>query len=114
MTTDLTIRVRRNGHIVESATPVRRSIAHSEPAESLTWTKDTGWATDGEPVQPNWSGEIAVTKDGHYWVTGKIKVKGSGGQYLETRNRVMLCRCGQSKSKSLYDGMDKKTGFPVG
>ncbi len=33
------------------------------------------------------------------------------GQPLETRNRITLCVCGESKKKSLCDGTHKSIGF---
>jgi CDGSH-type Zn-finger protein len=55
-------------------------------------------------VEPDLPKAIAVTKDGPYAVTGGITVTLSDGRVLETRNRVMLCRCGESSSKPLCDG----------
>ena len=43
---------------------------------------------------------------GPLWVTGAIPVTG-----LEPRNRMTLCRCGQSANKPLCDGTHKETGF---
>jgi CDGSH-type Zn-finger protein len=68
----------------------------------------------GEPIEPDLPREIAVTKDGPYWVSGELTIELSGGQLLETRNRVTLCRCGQSKNKPLCDGTHKKSGFVEG
>jgi CDGSH-type Zn-finger protein len=56
------------------------------------------------PVEPDLPKAIAATKDGPYMVTGGIPVTLSDGRTLEVRNRVMLCRCGQSSSKPLCDG----------
>jgi len=56
------------------------------------------------PIEPDLPSAIAVTKDGPYWVTGGITVKMADGRTLETRNRVGLCRCGQSSNKPLCDG----------
>jgi CDGSH-type Zn-finger protein len=35
----------------------------------------------------------------------------SDGTVLETRNRVTLCRCGESSNKPLCDGSHKEAGF---
>ncbi|WP_097651062.1 CDGSH iron-sulfur domain-containing protein [Candidatus Chloroploca asiatica] len=37
-------------------------------------------------------------------VTGNILVERSDGQAVEIRNRMTLCRCGQSKNKPFCDG----------
>lgn len=44
-------------------------------------------------------------------VTGGIPVTTSDGRTIETRNRVTLCRCGQSANKPLCDGAHKDVGF---
>jgi CDGSH-type Zn-finger protein len=49
---------------------------------------------------------IAVVDAGPLWVTGAVPVTG-----LEPRNRMTLCRCGQSANKPLCDGTHKETGF---
>lgn len=67
----------------------------------------------GEPdIEPDLPAQIAViteiTSDGPIagplWVTGNIPVARSDGLPFETRNRVTLCSCGQSKIKPLCDG----------
>ncbi|WP_395157192.1 CDGSH iron-sulfur domain-containing protein [Ilumatobacter sp.] len=40
-----------------------------------------------------------------------MEVTQSDGTTLETRNRVTLCRCGQSAAKPLCDGAHKAAGF---
>ena len=52
-----------------------------------------------------------MTADGPLWVTGGVPVTMSNGQPLEVRNRVTLCRCGQSKIKPLCDGSHYDAGF---
>ncbi len=76
-------------------------------------------STDGEPdldvggadVEPDLDVGIGVTKDGPYFVTGKVDIERSDGESLETRNRMTLCRCGQSKNKPLCDGSHQAVGF---
>jgi CDGSH-type Zn-finger protein len=63
-----------------------------------------GYEIDGVPVEPDLPEAISVTQDGPLWVTGGVPVTMSNGQKLEVRNRVTLCRCGQSKNKPLCDG----------
>jgi hypothetical protein len=43
-------------------------------------------------------GEVSVTKDVPYGVTGEIEFTLSEGRTMETRNRTTLCRCGQSSN----------------
>ncbi len=75
------------------------------PSGALTFRFDTD---DVEPLMP---AAIAATDDGPLWVTGNIPVMLPDGTTLETRNRVTLCRCGESANKPLCDGSHKKAGF---
>jgi CDGSH-type Zn-finger protein len=69
---------------------------------------------DGAPIEPDLPRAVAVTKDGPYWVTGGIPVTLSDGRTLEVRNRVELCRCGQSSNKPLCDGTHWQIKFREG
>ena len=75
------------------------------PSGALTF------AVDGETIEPDLPVEVAVIPDGPLWVTGGIEVTGADGTPIERRNRVTLCRCGQSGSKPLCDGSHKEAGF---
>ena len=48
---------------------------------------------------------------GPLWVTGGIPIMMPDGSFLETRNRLTLCRCGQSKNKPFCDGTHGSIGF---
>ncbi len=75
------------------------------PSGALTY------AVDGDQIEPDLPTEIAVIPDGPLWVSGGLDVERADGTMLETRNRVTLCRCGQSGSKPLCDGSHKDAGF---
>ena len=75
------------------------------PSGALTY------AVDGETNEPDLPSGVAVTPDGPLWVSGGIEVTRADGSTLENRNRVTLCRCGQSGSKPLCDGSHKEAGF---
>jgi CDGSH-type Zn-finger protein len=62
-------------------------------------------------MEPDLPQQVAVVADGPLWVTGGVSVQTSDGQILEQRNRVTLCRCGQSKNKPLCDGSHADAGF---
>lgn len=66
---------------------------------------------DGETIEPDLPASVAVVADGPLWVTGGIAVTSADGSELETRNRVTLCRCGQSGWKPLCDGSHVDAGF---
>jgi len=63
-------------------------------------------------IEPDLPQQIAVTTEvtsegavrSALWVTGNIPIERSDGKPLETRNRVTLCCCGESKIKPLCDG----------
>ncbi len=48
---------------------------------------------------------------GALWVRGGIPVVSADGTPYEVRNRVTLCRWGQSKNKPFCDGSHIATGF---
>jgi CDGSH-type Zn-finger protein len=75
------------------------------PSGALSYT------VDGEAIEPHLPAGVAVIPDGPLWVTGGIEVTRADGTVLETRNRVTLCRCGQSGSKPLCDGSHTEAGF---
>lgn len=75
------------------------------PSGALTYE------VEGAPVEPDLPTEIAVIPDGPLWVTGGLPVERSDGAELEARNRVTLCRCGQSSAKPLCDGSHQDAGF---
>lgn len=64
----------------------------------------------GEPMEPKLEPSIAVVDDpqmgvaGPLWVRGGIAVESADGEAYEVRNRVTLCRCGESKNKPFCDG----------
>lgn len=76
------------------------------PSGALSYSLDESGA-----VEPELPRRIAAVVDGPLWVTGRIPVRTSTGELLETRNRVTLCRCGASANKPHCDGTHKKVGF---
>ena len=76
---------------------------------------DDGELTEIEADLPR---EVAaITSDdlcetaGPLWVSGGIPIMKPDGTFLETRNRVTLCRCGQSKNKPFCDGTHASVDF---
>ena len=78
---------------------------HNCPAGKLSIERN------GALLEPDLPEEIAAVKDGPLWVTGGIPVTLPDGTTLEVRNRVTLCRCGQSKIKPYCDGSHGEAGF---
>jgi CDGSH-type Zn-finger protein len=81
------------------------AMAQRCPSGALSVSVDD---VEVEPAQPL---EIGLVPDGPLWVTGGVTVERSDGVELQTRNRVTLCRCGQSANKPLCDGSHAKSGF---
>ena len=75
------------------------------PSGALTFT------VDDEVIEQVLPAEIGVIEDGPLWVSGGVPIERSDGEPFETRNRVTLCRCGQSANKPLCDGSHKEAGF---
>lgn len=66
---------------------------------------------DGPDVEPELATEIGVVADGPYFLTGRVPLVRSDGVAMEARNRMTLCRCGQSARKPLCDGSHVAAGF---
>jgi CDGSH-type Zn-finger protein len=70
-----------------------------------------------EAREPEYEPSIAIVEDpslgvsGPLWVRGGIPVVSADGAPYEVRNRVTLCRCGQSSNKPFCDGSHLATGF---
>lgn len=66
--------------------------------------------SDGGHIEPNLQPGVSAIEDpvnncrGPLWVKGGIQIEGAEGERYETRNRVTLCRCGESKNQPFCDG----------
>lgn len=73
------------------------------------------YMVEHETIEPDFPQSIGVTTEGDYagalWVTGKIPIERADGEPMEMRNRVTLCRCGQSSNKPLCDGTHRELGI---
>jgi CDGSH-type Zn-finger protein len=64
----------------------------------------------GKAVEPNLPVSIGLVEDpaqhcsGPIWLRGGIPVIAADGFHYQVRNRVTLCRCGQSRNKPFCDG----------
>ena len=68
--------------------------------------------TDGGPPEPV-PAEVSVVavRDGPYFVTGPVLIKGPDGEVIREDSRVALCRCGQSKHLPFCDNTHRAIGF---
>ena len=77
------------------------------PSGTLTFAPDENSAV----VEQDLPKEVGVVADGPLWVSGGITIERRDGKPLEVRNRMTLCRCGQSANKPFCDGAHKESGF---
>jgi CDGSH-type Zn-finger protein len=104
----------------ESDDPESRKTAIQEacdcPAGRLVeWNKTTE-----KPIEPPFEPSITLIEDpsqnasGPIWVKGGVPVVSADGTPYEIRNRVTLCRCGESENKPFCDGNHLSSGFNDG
>ncbi len=68
-------------------------------------------------IEPEYEKSIVIIQDpenqcgGPIWVRGGIPIESADGLVYEVRNRVTLCRCGQSKNKPFCDAAHITTEF---
>jgi len=76
------------------------------------WDRKTG-----KPIEPELPLSIGLIEDpaqgcsGPLWVRGGVQIESADGFKYEVRNRVTLCRCGQSQNKPFCDGTHAAVGF---
>lgn len=74
----------------------------------------------GKQIEPGFLPEISVTEDpqagvsGPLWIKGGIEIESEDGSIYEQRNRVTLCRCGNSQNKPFCDSEHIHTKFDDG
>ena len=72
------------------------------------------------PVEPHFEPLASLIEDPHkrvsggIWLKGGVALESADGTAYETRNRVTLCRCGQSANKPFCDGRHIDCGFDDG
>lgn len=71
----------------------------------------------GDPIEERRPAQISTTQDtargcsGPLWVEGGVAIEAADGTVYEQRNRVTLCRCGQSANKPFCDGTHASINF---
>jgi CDGSH-type Zn-finger protein len=82
-----------------------RQVGLCPSGRLVAWDRNTG-----EAVEPELPMSIGVVDDpaqqcaGPLWLRGGIPLIAADGSAYEIRNRVTLCRCGQSENKPFCDG----------
>ena len=86
------------------------------PAGRLSaWDNETQ-----QPFEPHYDPSLALIEDpaihrsGPLWVRGGIPISREDGYTYEVRNRVTLCRCGESGNKPFCDGTHASFKFKDG
>ena len=71
-------------------------------------------------LEPEFEPSVGIVEDpgegcsGGLWVRGGIAIESADGHVYETRNRVTLCRCGESGNKPFCDGTHASIKFKDG
>lgn len=100
----------------ECEDPEKRALAIEE-AMLCPSGRYTASDEDGNALEPDYEPSIVLVADpqlgvsGPLFVRGGIEIIGADGVPYEVRNRVTLCRCGQSANKPFCDGSHIKAGF---
>ncbi len=105
------------GQVKHTGTPkVReeflRQVGNCPSGRLVAWDKKTQ-----KPIEPKLPVSIGLIEDpaqecsGPLWVTGGVQIVGGDGFKYEVRNRVTLCRCGQSQNKPFCDGSHAAVKF---
>ncbi len=102
-------RTRKVWDMFERDDPDERRLMHE-----MVWRCPSGRLTllapNGLPDEPPLAPSIAILPGGPVWVRGGVVVIGEAGVW-EPRNRVTLCRCGQSKNTPFCDGTHEDIHF---
>ncbi len=89
-----------------------RQVGDCPSGRLVAWDKKTG-----EPIEPELPVSIGLVEDpaqqcsGPIWLRGGIPVVSADGTEYEVRNRVTLCRCGESQNKPFCDGTHASIKF---
>ncbi len=62
-------------------------------------------------MSENHENRIELLENGPVYFKGDIKVQNSAGETVLEKEKVALCRCGQSTRKPACDGTHRKAGF---
>lgn len=89
-----------------------RQVGNCPAGRLVAWDKKTR-----KPIEPELPVSIGLIEDpvegcsGPLWLRGGIPVVSSDGFEYEVRNRVTLCRCGQSRNKPFCDATHAQVKF---
>lgn len=93
---------------IQSANPDNMKLAIEEACNCASG-RLTIIKKDGTPIEPELAPEVSPIEDtaagqrGPLWVKGGIELTGADGKPYEVRNRMTLCRCGESENMPFCD-----------
>ncbi len=94
---------------IESYTEEKRKLAIEEAAACAAGRLTIVDKKTGRILEPDLPQEVCPIQDipagcrGPLWVKGGIPLEGADGESYESRNRMTLCRCGESKNMPFCD-----------
>jgi CDGSH-type Zn-finger protein len=89
-----------------------RQVDNCPAGRLMAWDKATGEAVEHRlPISVGLVEDPEQHCSGPIWLRGGIAVVSSDGFEYEVRNRVTLCRCGESKNKPFCDGTHASIKF---
>jgi hypothetical protein len=89
-----------------------RQVGNCPAGRLVAWDKKTGKAVEPElPVSIGLIEDPAQKCSGPIWLRGGIPFVSADGTEYEVRNRVTLCRCGESQNKPYCDGTHASIKF---
>jgi CDGSH-type Zn-finger protein len=89
-----------------------RQVGDCPAGRLVAWDKRTGQAVEAElPVSIGVVDDPVKQCGGPLWLRGGVSVVAADGWEYEVRNRVTLCRCGQSDNKPFCDGTHVAVNF---
>jgi len=89
-----------------------RQVGNCPAGRLVAWNKDSGESI--EPELPIFIGLIedpAQECSGPLWLRGGIQLVSADGIEYEVRNRMTVCRCGESRNKPFCDGTHAAVKF---
>lgn len=101
----------------ESADPDKKKVAIESALNCPSGRLSIRDKIDHRDIDAEAEPEIGLIHDAYHggegplWIRGGIEIESAGGKVYEKRNRVTLCRCGNSKNKPLCDGSHVKMRF---
>lgn len=93
---------------VDSADPASKELAIEEACNCAAG-RLTIVEKDGTPIESELAPEVSPIEDtaagrrGPLWVKGGVELTGADGKPYEERNRMTLCRCGESQNMPFCD-----------